>query len=212
MSEEKKDLREETEELKEIKREEVENKERRLGKKIFWSLLAVAFILVYGVIAFVFGQISNEIKVEKAQQEADAKVEVAQQEANAKIEAFEKKALEECDEQKYQMLEECFENREKVRRGEPISFTLSNLKMDGISFPNLDFWNDSVDDTEILAYVNALKEIAEKYYLSYDINIKVIVDLERLEEECKDKIHDMEIFEAIWALKEQCNKNTEIWN
>ena len=83
--------------------------------------------------------------------------------------------------------------------------------MDGIPFPDFDFWDDSVDDAKILKYVEELKEIAEKYHLSPDINYRVIYYLEKIEEDLKGNIQNVETFEVIWEIKEQCNKNRDIW-
>lgn len=196
-----------------------EKEERKRTDRFIARYIGVAGVFCLVVISFFVGfaagqksQVSVvEAEIEAIKQEAAAKVEAAQQEANAKIETFEKKALQDCDEEKYQMLEECFENREKVRRGEEISFSYETLKMDGIPFPDFDFWDDSVDDAKILKYVEELKETAEKYHLSPDINYRVIYYLEKIEEDLKGNIQNVETFEVIWEIKEQCNKNRDIW-
>ena len=185
-----------------------EKEERKRTEKFIAGKISVAGVFCLVVISLFVGFAVGQKKQVSA---VEDEIEAIKQEANAKIETFEKKALQDCAEEKYQMLEECFENREKVRRGEEISFSYETLKMDGIPFPELDFFDDSVDDAKILKYVEELKEIAEKYPLSSDINGSVIHYLERIEKELKENIQKVETFEVIWEIKEQCNKNRDIW-
>ncbi len=185
-----------------------EKEERKRTEKFIAGYIRVAGVFCLVVISLFVGFAVGQKKQVSA---VEDEIEAIKQEANAKIETFEKKALQDCAEEKYQMLEECFENREKVRRGEEISFSYETLKMDGIPFPELDFFDDSVDDAKILKYVEELKEIAEKYPLSSDINGSVIHYLERIEKELKENIQKVETFEVIWEIKEQCNKNRDIW-
>lgn len=207
-----------------------EKEERKRTDRFIAGYIGVAGVFCLVVISFFVGFVAGQksqvsvveaeiqvikqeadAKVEDAQQKADAKVEAAQKEANAKIEGFEEMALWQRDEAKYKMIEECFENRERILRGENMTFSYETLQLDGIPFPELDFEDDSLDDVKILEYINALEELAEKYPLSFSINGDIVFCLERVEEELKANIQKVETFEVIWALKEQCEENRDTW-
>lgn len=224
---EEKDLREE-EEVKETEKEQegVEEEEKIKGNvskkdsllvivKIGLGIIVLCMFVAMYFTGFSRGQKSNEIKAKKAQQEADGKVDEAQQEANSKIQLFESKLQEEYTTKEYIMLENCYDIVCRLRKGETVSlYTLENaIKMEKLSdeLPYLSEYSKDIDEKVILENIETLKEYAEKYPLASDLNGWIIYQLERFEKEFKDKIHSVEIFEKIDALRKQCEDNVALW-
>lgn len=201
--------------------------------KIGLGIIVLCMIVAMYFTGFSRGQKSNEIKAKKAQQEANAKVEEAeakmediqreadgkvdeaQQEANSKIQLFESKLQEEYTTKEYIMLENCYDIVCRLRKGETVSlYTLENaIKMEKLSdeLPYLSEYSKDIDEKVILENIETLKEYAEKYPLASDLNGWIIYQLERFEKEFKDKIHSVEIFEKIDALRKQCEDNVALW-
>lgn len=148
-------------------------------------------------------------------------------EANTKITKLEQKLQQEYIDQKYALVEKHYEIFTLLKEGRSREYCIERIQweygkyheleddaLDNLVLANVNYPPSGIkrmNDEEALEYIETLKDVVEKYPYSIDINDNIIYRIELLEERSTEQLHKAETFEAIDALKKQCEANKDLW-
>lgn len=185
--------------------------------------------IIFAVVMVVFGMVAFNAGQKSVRDEASAKITKMQDDANAKTAKLEQKLQQEYMDKKYALIEEQYENLTLLKEGQ-IEYcielicwnhgkwfdlgadALDKLVLADVEYPpRFSKEIKEMNDEKALVYIDTLKEFAEKYPYSNDINHNIIYRMELLEEHSTEQLQKAETFEAIDALKKQCEANMALW-